>query len=402
MSSKRAPKLKIASILSHDTHQEHKFLEPHTTPLFLSSTYLYGEAAQARAVFAGEAEAYIYSRWSHPNAEQVEQKLALLESRGKALGYQSLVYNSGMAAIAAVFDTFCGPGTRILVQGNIYGTTADFLIKQQEKRNWELVFFNPSETSKAAELFHGTRKVSAVYLETPANPTLDVYDIGFWAKAAAKQGAKLLVDNTFATSVFQQPLMLGAQVSIQSTTKYLNGHGTALGGVVSVKEAAHAQALREQRKLFGSIQSPFDSWLLNNGLKTLLLRLEKHQSNALRLAQFLSRHPRVAKVNYPGLKTHPAHALAAKQMSGYGGVLSFEIKGGRRAVDRFLKKVTLCRFTASLGTPDTLVQHPATMSHVFMPAAQRKAFGITDALIRLSVGMEDAGDLTEDLRGALE
>ncbi len=402
MSSKKRTNLSIASVLSQDVLPEGKFLHPHNTPLYLSSTYLYGELEQAREVFAGRAEAYIYGRWEHPNAKLLESKLALLDKGESELVVQSLVFNSGMAAIHTALEAAAAPGSRVLAQGNLYGTTADYLISMQQSRGWEVQFFDPGKTDTAVDLLKGQNPISVIYLETPANPTLAVYDIRFWSKIAKRAGAMLLVDNTFACSLMQQPLVLGADISLQSATKFLNGHGTGMGGVVSVKSEELYNRLQRLRKLQGNILSPFDCWQINNGLKTLILRMEKHQHNALMIARFLEKHPAVSRVNYPGLNTHPSASLVRKQMKGGGGVISFELNGGKKKADRFLKRVELCRFTASLGTPDTLVQHPASMSHVFMPAAQRRVFGITDSLVRISVGLESADDLIADLKSALE
>jgi methionine-gamma-lyase len=402
MGSKKRTNLSIASVLSQDVLPEGKFLHPHNSPLYLSSTYLYGELDQAREVFAGRADSYIYGRWEHPNARLLEDKLAFLDKGESELPVRSLVFSSGMAAIHTALEAAAIPGSRILAQGNLYGTTADYLISMQHSRSWEVQFFDPGQLENANELLRGEKPVSVIYLETPANPTLAVYDIRFWSKLAKRAGALLLVDNTFASSLLQQPLVLGADISLQSATKFLNGHGTGLGGVISVKSEELYKQVQRLRKLQGNILSPFDCWQINNGLKTLILRMEKHQENALRIARFLEKHSAVSKVNYPGLSSHPDAALVRKQMKGGGGVLSFELIGGKRKADRFLRRIELCRFTASLGTPDTLVQHPASMSHVFMPPAQRKAFGITDSLVRISVGLESSEDLIGDLKTALE
>jgi methionine-gamma-lyase len=242
-----------------------------------------------------------------------------------------------------------------------------------------------------------------LYAETPSNPTLNCYNLKALSDLAHRYKARLAVDNTFASPYLQQPLKFGVDFIVHSATKYLNGHGTGLSGFLVGRDVKFMQKeVWKIRKLNGTICSAFDAWLLNIGMKTLSLRMDKHGANALAVAKFLQQHKAITKVNYLGLKQHPDHALAKKQMRNFGGVLSFELKGGYKAALKLMKKVKFCQLTASLGTIDTLIQHPASMSHYFVSKPQREAFGITDGLIRLSVGIEDVQDVIDDLQQALQ
>lgn len=382
--------------------QESQNIQPHLNPLYLSSTYVYESPEKARAVFTGAEEAFIYSRWSHPNAEEVEKKIALLETCGANLKAHSLLFASGMSAISSLFFSLLKPGDAILAPGNLYGTTVDFFRHYAETYGISVIFTDFQQLNGVEKLLSENDDIRMLYVESPANPTLSCYDLRRLAALAKKYGCKTVADNTFATPVAQQPLLLGFDFVIHSGTKYMNGHGTGLSGVVTGTDIRFMkQKLWKTRKLHGSIAAPFDAWLLNMGLKTLLLRMRQHSTNALQLARFLVSHPAVSRVHYPGLKSHPDHALAKKQMKLYGGVLSVELKGGYKAGVKLMRKVRLCKLTASLGTCDTLIQHPASMSHAFVPPSQRLAYGITDGLIRLSVGLEDAADIQQDILQAL-
>jgi methionine-gamma-lyase len=306
-----------------------------------------------------------------------------------------------MAAIAAVFQALIKPGDKILVQGNIYGTTIDYLNHFSAQTGFENVYADLKNLNEVEALFK-KHKFKVLYCETPSNPTIACYDLEKLSNIAHKHGAKVVVDNTFATPLLQQPLHLGADFEIDSSTKFLNGHGTGISGaVIGADKNFMEKDMWKIRKLNGSIISPMDAWLLNLGMKTLSVRMEKHCSNAMKVAEYLSKHKAVKSVNYLGLKSHPDHKLALKQMCGFGGVLSFELKDGYKAAKKLMGRVKLCHLTASLGTTDTLIQHPASMSHYFVPKKQRNAFGITDGLVRLSVGLENAEDIIEDLGKAM-
>ncbi len=393
----------FSSITSQDNFSKGKQINPHAAPIYTSSTYVYESAEKAQQVFEGKAEAYIYSRWSHPNAELVEEKLAKLETFGLEQKAKALVFSSGMSALSALFQSLLRPGDAILAQGNIYGTSVDYFNHYAAAFQIEVIYADFANLREVEETLKQKKNIRLLYTETPSNPTLNCYNVNVLAGLAHRYQAKLAVDNTFASPYLQQPFRFGADFVIHSATKYLNGHGTALSGfVVSRDRKFMEQEVWKIRKLTGTICSPFDAWLLNNGMKTLALRMEKHCSNTFSVAKFLQKHTAVSKVNYLGLKEHPDHTLAKKQMKNFGGVLSFDLKGGYKAGLKLMKKVRFCKLTASLGTIDTLIQHPASMSHHFVPKAQREKFGITDGLIRLSVGIEEVQDVMADLEQAIK
>ncbi len=393
----------FSSITSQDNFSTTKHIHPHAAPIYTTSTYVYESAEKAQQVFEGKAEAYIYSRWSHPNAEIVEEKLAQLETFGLKEKAKALVFSSGMSALSALFQSMLRPGDAILAQGNIYGTSVDYFNYYAAAFQIEVIYADFANLPEIEETLKQKKNIRLLYAETPSNPTLHCYPLKALATVAHRFKAKLAVDNTFASPYLQQPFRYGADFVIYSATKYLNGHGTALSGFVVSRDVKFIEKeVWKIRKLNGSICSPFDAWLLNIGMKTLALRMDKHCSNTLAVAKFLQQHPAISKVNYLGLKEHPNHALAKKQMKNFGGVLSFELKGGYKSGLKLIKKVRFCQLTASLGTIDTLIQHPASMSHYFVPKAQREKFGITDGLIRLSVGIEDVQDVITDLEQALK
>jgi methionine-gamma-lyase len=390
-------KKKTETILSRDEPKERN-IHSHIAPLYLSSTYIYPSVDEAQEVFKGKKKAHIYGRWSHPNAELAEEKLEAMQANKNT---KALLFSSGMAAIAAVFQALIKPGDKILVQGNIYGTTIDYLNHFSAQTGFENVYADLKNLNEVEALFK-KHKFKVLYCETPSNPTIACYDLEKLSSIAHKYGAKVVVDNTFATPLLQQPLHLGADFEIDSSTKFLNGHGTGISGaVIGADKNFMEKDLWKIRKLNGSIISPMDAWLLNLGMKTLSVRMEKHCSNAMKIAEFLSKHKAVKSVNYLGLKSHPDHKLAAKQMCGFSGVLSFELKDGYKAAKKLMGRVKLCHLTASLGTTDTLIQHPASMSHYFVTKKQRDTFGITDGLVRLSVGLENAEDIIDDLERAM-
>jgi methionine-gamma-lyase len=404
MNKKQTRQIKgFASITANDSHSTNKSITPHATPLYLSSTFIYESAEKAQAVFEGKEEAFIYSRWSHPNAELVESKIEQLETFGLKVSAKALAFSSGMGAISALFQSVLKTGDAILAQGNIYGTSVDFFNHYAATLGVEVIYADFQDVVALEQTLAKHKNIRLLYAETPSNPTLDCYDLKALSKLAHRFKAKIAVDNTFATPYLQQPFKFGVDFIVHSATKYLNGHGTGLSGFLLGKDLAFMQQdVWKIRKLNGSICSAFDAWMLNVGMKTLSLRMDKHCANALAIAKFLSKHPKVKKVNYLGLSNHPEHKLAKQQMSNFGGVLSFELTGGFRAAKKLMKSVELCQLTASLGTTDTLIQHPASMSHYFVPKAQRLQYGITDGLVRLSVGIEDARDIIADLAQALD
>ncbi|MCW3125928.1 MAG: PLP-dependent transferase [Bacteroidetes bacterium] len=400
--SKSKKDLKFASITAQDIPAANEYVNPHAAPLYLSSTYVYESPEKAQEVFKGKAKAYIYSRWSHPNAELVERKIEQMESFGTKTTCKSLLFSSGMAAISALFQSLIKPGDSLIIQGNIYGTTVDYVNHAVEQFGLKVHYMDFARLDKIEAVLKKNKKVKLVYAETPSNPTINCYDLKALSSLSHKYKVKFAVDNTFASPYLQRPLESGADFVLHSSTKYLNGHGTGLSGVLTGGDVAFMEKnVWTIRKLHGSICSPFDAWMLNLGMKTLSLRMEQHCANAMAVAEWLQKHKAIAKVNYLGLSSHPDHALAKKQMKNFGGVVSFEMKKGYKAGEQLMKRLKFCKLTASLGTTDTLIQHPASMSHYFVPKAQREKFGITDGLVRLSVGIEDVGDIIGDMEQAL-
>ncbi len=394
--------LGFTSITSQDNGNETVKIIPHSFPVFASSTYVYESAEMAQRVFSGREEAFIYSRWSHPNAEMVEKKLEQLEAFGLKVDVKSLVFASGMSAISALFQSLLKPGDALLVQGNIYGTAVDYFNHYGNSLGIEVIYADFGKMNELESILQKKKTVKLIYAETPSNPTLNCYDLKALSLLAKKYGSKVAVDNTFASPYLQQPFTYGIDFVVHSSTKYLNGHGTGLSGFLVGQDVDFMKKeVWKVRKFNGTICSPFDSWLLNIGMKTLSLRMEKHCRNAQDVAVLLLKHPSVSKVNYLGLKEHPDHKLAKKQMRNFGGVVSFELKNGYKAGKKLMKKIKFCKLTASLGTIDTLIQHPASMSHSFVPKPQREKYGITDGLVRISVGIEDVDDVIADLENSL-
>jgi methionine-gamma-lyase len=374
----------------------------HTPPIFASSTFIYESPEKAIEVFKGNEKAFIYGRWSHPNVELVEEKLEALESIDYPdLKVKGFLFSTGMAAIAALFHTVLKPGDTIIAQASIYGSTVELLNALIKPLGIEVLFIDFDDIAAVESSIKASKNVRLLYAETPSNPTLSCCDLRALSDLAHRYGAQMSVDNTFATPYLQRPFNFGVDFIVHSTTKFLNGHGNALGGFLIGKDVAFmTSAVWLQRKLNGAMLSPFDAWLLNNGLKTLSLRMDKHCSNAMQVANFLEQHVAVSKCNYLGLRSSAYHELSKQQMTGFGGVLSFVLKDGMEAGIRLMKNVQFCTLTASLGTADTLIQHPASMTHSNMPKAQREASGISDGMIRLSVGIENVEDIIDDLAQA--
>lgn len=375
---------------------------PHIPPIYATSTFIYESPDKAMEVFKGNEQAHIYSRWHNPTVDLVEQKIAALENFGLEGQAKGVLFSSGMGAITALLMALqLKQGDTILTQGNLYGTTTDLLNTVVANLGVEVIYANLKDLQQTEDTLKN-KQVKLLYIETPANPTIDCYDLANLARLAKKYNAKTAVDNTFATPLLQQPFQFGIDYVVHSATKFLNGHGTALNGIVVGTDIDFIQQqVWKMRKLMGANSNAFDAFLLNNGLKTLALRMERHCQNAQSVAEFLASHQAVSKVNYLGLSPHADHSLAKQQMAAFGGTLSFELKGGLEAGIGLMRNIKFCKLTASLGTVDTLIQHPASMTHIKVPKAQREAYGITDGLIRMSVGIENLTDITNDLDLAL-
>jgi len=355
------------------------------TPIYQTSTYVQ-EAL-------GRHKGYEYARTRNPTRTAVEGNLAALES-GKA----AFAFASGMAAINAI-ATLLKAGDHVVVSDNVYGGT--FRLFSQVLTRYALSFTYVDTGSLDAVERAFTPATRMLFVETPSNPIMRLTDLRAAAELAHRRDARLVVDNTFASPYIQRPLELGADLVTHSTTKYLNGHSDSVGGVVIAERDDDIQWLTFVQNAAGAILGPFDSWLVLRGTKTLPLRMAQHSANGLALAEFLAAHPAVRHVHYPGLPTHPQHELARRQMRGFGGMLAFEL-GSLEAARRVLNAVRLLSLAESLGGVETLISHPATMTHASVPADQRRALGITDGLVRVSAGIEDVEDLKEDLAQALE
>lgn len=366
-----------------------------STPIFQTSTFVFDNAEQGAARFALEEPGYIYTRLGNPTTDALEQKMAVLEA-----GEAALATASGISAITTALLTLCQQGDHIVSANAIYGCTHAFLSHSLPKFGITTSFV---DATNIAELKAAVRpETKVIYIETPANPTLTLVDIETVAGIAHQHDALLIVDNTFMSPYGQQPLCLGADIIVHSVTKYINGHGDVIGGVIVGKKEFIDQARYVGLKdITGGCMSPFNAWLTLRGIKTLGVRMERHSSNAMKIAQFLDNHPAITRVYYPGLLTHPQYDLYKRQMSLPGGVISFEISGGFESGRRMINAVNLCLLAVSLGDTETLIQHPASMTHSPVPPEERLKAGITDGLIRLSVGLEDPDDIIEDLQQAI-
>ena len=378
----------------------------HVPPIYATSTFTYENLDAAFEFFKSggkNKDVFTYSRMGNPTVQFVGNKIAALESYGVDGDYTGLLFASGMAAISAAILSFVKAGDKIITQGNLYGTTNELMTSLLKDFGIETIYADLKDLNFVEDAIINDEKIKLLYIETPANPTLACYDLDGLAAIAQNQGVKTIVDNTFATPYIQQPLSFGIDCVVHSSTKFLNGHGTGTSGVVIIKnEEALYKKIYGIQKMLGGICSPFEAFLLNNGVKTLPLRMVQHQHNAMKLAQFLAQHPQVNTVNYLGLEHHPDHLLAKEQMQGFSGMLSFVLKDGLTAGMNFMRAIKFCTLTASLCTADTLVTHPASTSHVNVPKEQREKFGISDGLIRMSVGLEDTEDIIQDIKQALD
>ena len=363
-------------------------------PLYLATTFHLGTAENGAAIFAGEKQAYVYSRWANPTVTTLEKRVAALEHAEAALAT-----GSGMAAIANAVLTIVSAGDHIVSARAIYPSTYHFFTVQLGALGIEATFVDATEPQNVARALKPNTRL--VYLETPGNPTLalcDLAEIGALARAA---GAATICDNTFATPINQLPLDLGIDAVVHSATKYFCGHGDAVGGLIAGTRAFIERCSTEPMRYFGGIMSPFPAYLILRGTQTLPLRVERHNANARAIAEYLEAHPKVGWVSYPGLESHPQHALARRQMRGFGGMVCFDLKGGVDAGARLMNAVSVCSLAVSLGDTRTLITHPASTTHSVVSREARLSQGVTDGLVRLSVGLEDPEDLIADLEAGL-
>ncbi len=400
--------LKFGSICVRNPQTKFEYAQPHMEAIVPSTTFSYDDPEALMEIFSGEKKGFIYSRWSNPTVELAENKIAALEScglkssTGDPLQLKARVFSSGMGAITTLFMATLKPGDKIIVQGTLYGGTNELLTKILSPLGIQPVITDLKNLDEV-ELLAKDNSVKMIYIETPANPTIDCYDIDALTSIGKQERKLIAVDNTFATPFLQQPFQYGVDFVVHSSTKFLNGHGNSTSGTLVAKDIEFMDnTVFNYLKLLGTNSNAFDAWLLLQGMKTLEVRMQRHCSNAMEVAKFLTSSAKVSRVNYCGLESHPDHAIAKRQMSDFGGMLSFELKDGLVAGKKFLKSIHLCQLAVSLGTVDTIIQHPATMSHIGVKKEIREQYGITDGLIRLSVGIEDVGDLIADLGNALD
>ncbi len=380
----------------HGGHQENA-AGALVTPIYQASTFVFDSAEQGGRRFALEEDGYIYTRLGNPNATELEQKIALLEGAEAALATAS-----GMGAITSAFWTALKAGDHVVAADTLYGCTFAFINHGLTRYGVDVTFVDVTDPENVRQALRPNTKV--VYLESPANPTMDIADIETISKLAHSiEGCLVFVDNTYCTPYLQRPIELGADVVLHSATKYLNGHGDVIAGIVAGKKEFIDQVrLFGIKDMTGSVLSPFDAYLICRGLKTLALRMEKHCANAMQVAQFLESHPAVDVVYYPGLKSFPQYELAKKQMKLPGAMIAFELKGGVEEGKKLMNNVQLCTLAVSLGDTETLIQHPASMTHSPYTKEEREAAGIPDGLVRLSVGLEDVEDIIADLKAVLD
>lgn len=367
----------------------------HVSPIYQTSTFVFDNAEQGGRRFAGEEDGYIYTRLGNPTQTELEEKMAALEG-----GEAALAASSGMAAISTALFTLLQKGDHVVAGDTIYGCTHSLIDGVFPRYGIESTFVDQANIDEIKKAIKPNTKV--IYVESPANPTLKLVDLKETAKIAKMNGAKLVVDNTFMTPFLQRPLELGADLVVYSATKYIGGHGDVIAGIIVGDKDLVSEMRMPYLKDFGGSISPFDAWLLLRGLKTLGIRMEKHCENAIKVAEFLENHPVVEKVYYPGLSSSSQLALARKQMDDFGGMISFELKGGIEAGKTLLNNVEMISLAVSLGCVDSLIQHPASMTHSPVPREERLKAGITDGLIRFSVGIENVEDIIEDLEQALD
>jgi len=365
------------------------------TPIYQSTTFVSADANEMAAVYSEQKPGYMYTRYGNPTIHALEAKIAALEG-----GEAALATASGMAAVSTAILGYVKTGDHVVAPRSLYGATYNFLNRKLPRMGASATFVESGRVEDLEKALRPTTRL--IYFETPSNPVLEVVDIAAVAALGRARGIPTMVDNTFASPALQQPLRLGVTVALHSATKYLCGHGDAMGGAIVGPRDYISLLIHEIIRDFGGVISPFNAWLILRGIRTLHLRMPAHCSNAQQIAEFLAGHPKVERVNYPGLPGHPGHDVARKQMSAFGAMISFEAKGGYEGGKQVMDRVRLFARAASLGDTRSLIVHPASTSHRAVPPEERRAIGITDGLVRLSVGIESAADLISDLDQALQ
>lgn len=365
-------------------------------PIFQTSTFLFNDMDHVEKVMSFESDDYVYTRGNNPTLRLFENRVAELE-----YGEGAVAFSSGMAAISSVLFSLLKPKDNLIVHRTLYGSSYNVATNLLPQYDIKCKIVDLTDLHELKNSIDENTKV--IYFETPSNPDLSIIDIKKVAEIAREKGIKVVVDNTFASPYFQNPLLLGADVVVHSATKYLSGHGDVVGGVAIAKNIDYVHYLKfEYMCEFGGVMSPFNAWLLLRGLKTLGLRMRQHEENALEVARFLQNHPKIKEVLYPGLEDFSGYNIAKKQMNGFGAMISFEIDGNIEAGKKFVESVQLAKLAVSLGDCETLIEFPAAMTHRGYPREKLKQFGLTESMVRISVGLEDYRDIIEDLDMALD
>lgn len=391
MSTKKT--LKFNSKLIHGGAYDDQFGSA-TMPIYQTSTFRFNNAEHGAACFSGESDGYIYTRIGNPTINSLENLVAELEN-----GYRGIAASSGMGAVNIVYGAFLESGSHVICSSAVYGPSRVVLETYYKKFGVEATFVNTANFNEVEAALRPNTKL--LYIETPSNPTIEITDLRKCIDFAHKNNVIIAVDNTFCSPYLQRPLEMGADVVLHSITKFLNGHADIVGGVVVAKEKDVYAKLRTVMVNMGFNMDPHQAYMVIRGIKTLSLRVERAEQSAMKIAEYLENHPKVAWVKYPGLKSHPQHELAKKQMHGFGSMMSFELKGGLEAGRKMMNSVELAILAVSLGGVETLIQHPASMTHSKMSKESRLQASITDGLVRLSIGVEDFEDLKADLEQAL-
>ncbi len=424
------PRHGITTLACHAAEKDNS-AHAHVTPIYQTSTFNFPDVATGVAIWKGEQPGYIYTRLSNPNLDELASRIAYLEgfdlirqqperdpAQNAALGKNTQeagslrdpdevvagrVCSSGMAAITSAILARVKGGDTVIAQESIYSASYLFLHDLAPQYGIRTVWLHDPSLEAWEAAFRENPRASLAYVESPSNPRMRVVDLRAIVEIAHRHGAWVMADNTFATPYCQRPLALGLDVILHSTTKYLSGHGQVIGGAVV---STHTDFMRNEfsnvLRTLGGTPSPFDAWLAATGLKTFELRMQRHCENAMAVARYLEKHPKVAEVFYPGLESFPGHAIAESQMLAYGGMMSFELAGGLAAGEALMNHVRLATLAVSLGTVDTLIEHPASMTHMTLTREAREAMGITDGLVRFSVGIENVEDIIDDLEQALK
>lgn len=365
-----------------------------SVPIFQTSTFSFSNAEEGAARFSGESSGYVYTRLGNPTVNALEENVTALES-----GWKGMATATGMAAVTTMFLSLLEQGSHVVSTDSVYGPTRVVLETIFKKLGIESTFVDTSDLSQIEDAVRPSTRI--IYLETPANPTMKLSDIAAAAAIAHRHGAVLVVDNTFASPFLQRPLELGADIVVHSLTKYINGHSDVVGGMIIAGNQVIFEKIRPVLNLFGGTMDPHQAWLILRGVRTLPLRVERSQENALKLAHFLKEHPMVTWVSYPGLPDHPQYELARKQMDGFGGMIAFGVQRGLDGGRILMNSVRLFTLAVSLGGVESLIEHPASMTNASVPEHKRTEAGILDELVRISVGCEDYEDLRDDLNQAL-